>query len=124
MTTLRYQSENIRFPMVLIDSRRHRIEFYRKSNDDQTYTLIAFSGYSDQLPDKKKSQGPYHHAEQISGMTSAIVAQLYDQGYQIERDLVPVWSLVAQGVSNRQQIIRNKNAGNYTFDANDVYLDF
>jgi hypothetical protein len=124
MTTLRYQSEIIDFPLVLVDSNQHRIEFYRKRNDDETYTLVALSGHYCQFPTREKCQGPYYHSAQLLGITSAITAQLCDQGYQVRTDLAAIWPLVAQRISNEKQVVRNANMASYQFKEEDVYTDF
>jgi len=123
MVSLGYNSI-VGFPCVLVDcgSSARRIELHIKSNGDDTYSLLCFSGLSTFQPAKQKLQGPYHRQQQAVASARAIITCLFEQGFVVVTEPV-IWSLLAQQLANQQSAWHRQHQGKDDFDPNDVYFE-
>lgn len=113
--------------LVLLKSaageRERRIEFYCKRRDGKTWVMLAFSGFTDSLPDKAKLQGPYHSIEQVHAAVSAILNVLTDEGFGTAKSTPPIWSIRAQMEVKKLRTKIGEELEGYEFDPSDVFFD-
>ncbi len=109
--------------IVLENNRHWRIELAVKHNNDETYSLIAQSGINTRPAELNKLQGPYQTRDQAVAVRAAIIDRLFDKGFYMLEEAVPIWTVQAQSAIKQIRQQRHHNSGDFRFDPNDVIFD-
>jgi len=110
-------------PLVLVNREGRRIEIHLRHDEAGLFTLLAFSGNGN-WPERSTSQGPYYRIDQAAGARRAIASALMAQGYAVDEDGYPIWSLAAQRDINALCESHRQNPVDTRFDPKDVFLDW
>lgn len=109
-------------PLVLKCGAR-RVELHLRRDEAGRVALIAFAG-EEGLPERTIMQGPFQSVEEAGGARRAIATPLLEQGYCVDGDTHPIWTLAAQRSINAVREGHRANVVNYRFDPKDVFLDW
>lgn len=114
---------NCHTTIVLENNRHWRIELVIKANEDETCSLIAQSGINTQPAELNKLQGPYQTFDQAVAARTAIVDRLFDKGFYVLTNAIPIWTLQAQKAIRQLRKTRSQNSVDARFDPSDVIFD-
>ncbi|WP_341937280.1 PA4575 family protein [Marinimicrobium sp. C2-29] len=109
-------------PLVLTSGPR-RVEIHLRHDEAGLFALIAFAG-EEGPPERTIMQGPFQSLEEAVGARRAIATPLLEQGYCVDSDTYPIWTLAAQRSINAVREGHRANVVNYRFDPKDVFLDW
>lgn len=109
-------------PLILRCGPR-RVEIHLRRDEENLVALLAFAG-EEGPPERTVIQGPFQSMEQAVGARRAIAAPLLERGFEVDREVHPIWTLAAQRSINAVREGHRANVVNYRFDPKDVFLDW
>lgn len=111
-------------PVILTKNTR-RVELHLRQDENGIATLLAYSSAASlPTPERATAQGPYQNMDQAIGARRAIIQQLLNDDFQLQRDEHPIWSLNAQRDIKQMRSLKAHSQVDYRFDPKDVFLDW
>ncbi|WP_020208200.1 hypothetical protein [Gilvimarinus chinensis] len=111
-------------PVVLTKNTR-RVELHLRRDEDNITTLLAYAGAASlSTPERATAQSPYQNMDQAIGARRAIIQQLLNGDFQLQREGYPIWSLHAQRDIKQMRSLKVHSQVDYRFDPKDVFLDW